>query len=95
MSENDVAGGHARRLFLVATGSHGRAWATRLGAPGYGGQLTWLNAAKNQISDVLALKDMTSPKARPIQTQFSSHKLPPLRRRRRDRAQRHGTRRQG
>jgi hypothetical protein len=41
MSENVVAGGHARRLFLVANGSHGRAWAKRLGESGYDALLAW------------------------------------------------------
>ncbi len=41
MSDNDIPGGHARRLFLVANGSHGRAFAKRLGESGYDALLAW------------------------------------------------------
>ena len=36
-----IEGGHARRLFIVANGSHGRAYAKRLGESGYDALLTW------------------------------------------------------
>jgi hypothetical protein len=36
-----IEGGHARRLFLVANGSHGKAYAKRLGESGYDPVLAW------------------------------------------------------
>lgn len=36
-----IEGGHARRLFVVANGSHGRAYAKRLGESGYDALLEW------------------------------------------------------
>lgn len=36
-----IDGGHARRLFVVANGSHGRAYLKRLGESGYDAVLTW------------------------------------------------------
>lgn len=36
-----IEGGHARRLFLVANGSQGRAYAKRLGESGYDPLLAW------------------------------------------------------
>ncbi len=36
-----IDGGHARRLFVVANGSHGRAYLKRLGQTGYDAVLTW------------------------------------------------------
>jgi len=41
MSERSIEGGHARRLFLVANGSHGKAWMKRLGGTGYDAVLGW------------------------------------------------------
>ena len=34
MSASSIEGGHARRLFVVANGSHGKAWMKRLGETG-------------------------------------------------------------
>jgi len=36
-----IEGGHARRLFLVANGSHGKAYLKRLGETGYDAVLAW------------------------------------------------------
>lgn len=36
-----IEGGHARRLFLVANGSHGKAYVKRLGETGYDPLLAW------------------------------------------------------
>ncbi len=38
---SDIPGGHARRLFLVANGSRGKAYLKRLGETGYDAVLTW------------------------------------------------------
>lgn len=39
--DTTIEGGHARRLFLVANGSHGRAYLKRLGESGYDAVLAW------------------------------------------------------
>lgn len=36
-----IDGGHARRLFVVANGSHGRAYLKRLGESGYDAVIAW------------------------------------------------------
>jgi hypothetical protein len=36
-----IEGGHARRLFLVANGSHGKAYLKRLGETGYDAVMSW------------------------------------------------------
>jgi hypothetical protein len=41
MRETTVEGGHARRLFLVANGSRGKAYLKRLGETGYDPVLAW------------------------------------------------------
>jgi hypothetical protein len=41
MSGTVIEGGHARRLFVVANGSHGKAWMKRLGESGYDAVLAW------------------------------------------------------
>ncbi|WP_198371575.1 host attachment protein [Roseomonas rosulenta] len=41
MSGTSIEGGHARRLFVVANGSHGKAWMKRLGESGYDTVLAW------------------------------------------------------
>jgi hypothetical protein len=41
MSVTVKDGGHARRLFVVANGSHGRAWMKRTGESGYDAVLAW------------------------------------------------------
>jgi hypothetical protein len=41
MSGAVIEGGHARRLFVVANGSHGKAWMKRLGESGYDAVLAW------------------------------------------------------
>ena len=41
MSASSIEGGHARRLFVVANGSHGKAWMKRLGETGYDPVLAW------------------------------------------------------
>lgn len=39
--DSSVAGGPARRLYVVANGSHGRAYVKRLGETGYDAVLEW------------------------------------------------------
>jgi hypothetical protein len=39
--DSTIEGGHARRLYLVANGSHGRAYMKRLGETGYDAVLAW------------------------------------------------------
>jgi hypothetical protein len=41
MIASSIEGGHARRLFIVANGSHGKAWMKRLGESGYDAVLGW------------------------------------------------------
>lgn len=41
MTAATIEGGHARRLFVVVNGSHGRAWTKRLGESGYDALLSW------------------------------------------------------
>lgn len=41
MRETTIEGGHARRLFLVANGSHGKAYLKRLGETGYDAVMGW------------------------------------------------------
>lgn len=41
MSGTSIEGGRARRLFVVANGSHGKAWMKRLGESGYDAVLAW------------------------------------------------------
>ena len=36
-----IEGGHARRLFVVANGSHGKAYVKRLGESGYDAVMSW------------------------------------------------------
>ena len=36
-----IDGGHARRLFIVANGSHGKAYVKRLGESGYDALMAW------------------------------------------------------
>ncbi|WP_198376622.1 host attachment protein [Neoroseomonas rubea] len=40
-SATTIEGGHASRLFLVANGSHGKAYLKRLGETGYDAVLAW------------------------------------------------------
>ncbi|MBR0683317.1 host attachment protein [Roseomonas eburnea] len=40
-SANTIEGGRARRLFVVANGSHGRAYLKRLGETGYDAVIAW------------------------------------------------------
>ena len=40
-SEATIEGGHAHRLFVVANGSHGKAYLKRLGETGYDAVLVW------------------------------------------------------
>ena len=39
--ETTIEGGYARRLFLVANGSHGKAYLKRLGESGYDAVMSW------------------------------------------------------
>lgn len=39
--ETTIEGGHARRIFLVANGSHGKAYLKRLGESGYDALMSW------------------------------------------------------
>ena len=39
--ETTIEGGHARRIFLVANGSHGKAYLKRLGESGYDTLMSW------------------------------------------------------
>ena len=39
-----IEGGHTRRLFVVANGSHGKGYLKRLGETGYDAVLTWASA---------------------------------------------------
>ena len=48
-----IDGGHARRLFVVANGSHGRAYLKRLGESGYDAVLSWASPdARAKDSDL-------------------------------------------
>jgi hypothetical protein len=49
-SATTIEGGHASRLFLVANGSHGKAYLKRLGETGYDAVLAW-NAPEARMKD--------------------------------------------
>jgi protein required for attachment to host cells len=42
-TEATIEGGHAHRLFVVANGSHGKAYLKRLGETGYDAVLVWVS----------------------------------------------------